>query len=390
MTIPAPTHGHVSDELLAAGPYAGPRPIIAGGRATDAEGTAPVRARPYVPAEWRARLSVALPVAGSALTAEAEDRADVGQAAGVYDAATSDDLPWIDAFLSSTPPTGTAAVLSAIDTITGNPNLNVLLLDDIGVSADNVPEATVPEVTFGDGQPEAPLAASAQLTHEVPYDLSSEVMSGVTSELTSELTPEPMAVIMSTPNSDLIGVTSAVTSEPQPGTVDETTGEMAAAGTLDGEQESPVEAWPLEDAGAQMRGLADDLRIRDALGEDPDSSPLFDAPPHVAPLPMWGDDDMLDIMPVNRDTYSASPAPGEAVRGRDDAWADRARREQDGADSLADRDARENSQEAAAKTLEGLARRVREGELLIPGYDARLGDAAALAAALAALLGVRR
>ena len=44
---------------------------------------------------------------------------------------------------------------------------------------------------------------------------------------------------------------------------------------------------------------------------------------------------------------------------------------------------------AAGMALEVLALRVREGELPLSGYDPSMGDAAALVAALAALLGVR-
>ena len=70
------------------------------------------------------------------------------------------------------------------------------------------------------------------------------------------------------------------------------------------------------------------------------------------------------------------PTPGSS--SAIEPWADRARRAGD-----------ENA-EAAARALELLARRVREGEISLAGYEPRLGDAAALAAALAALLGVRR
>jgi hypothetical protein len=45
--------------------------------------------------------------------------------------------------------------------------------------------------------------------------------------------------------------------------------------------------------------------------------------------------------------------------------------------------------EYAAKALEMLALRVRAGELILPGYDPKTGDAGALVVALAALLGVR-
>jgi hypothetical protein len=49
----------------------------------------------------------------------------------------------------------------------------------------------------------------------------------------------------------------------------------------------------------------------------------------------------------------------------------------------------EATAEQAAHALELLAQRVRAGELLLPGYDPRMGEPAALVAALAAVLGVR-
>jgi hypothetical protein len=86
---------------------------------------------------------------------------------------------------------------------------------------------------------------------------------------------------------------------------------------------------------------------------------------------MWGDDDMMDIMPVK--------SPRQHVDSNEH-WAARARRESE----------RSGTNEAAALALESLARRVRDGEISIPGYTPDMGDAAALAAALAALLSVRR
>ena len=137
---------------------------------------------------------------------------------------------------------------------------------------------------------------------------------------------------------------------------------------------TPADAWALDDAAEQMRALADELRERDGI--DGVSGEATSAP---QALPSWGDDDLIDIMPMQKERSAAPhrvPTPGSI--DPIEPWADRARR------------AGDESAEAAARTLEVLARRVRDGEISLVGYEPRLGDAAALAAALAALLGVRR
>ncbi|WP_411280614.1 hypothetical protein [Gemmatimonas sp.] len=142
----------------------------------------------------------------------------------------------------------------------------------------------------------------------------------------------------------------------------------------------PSDAWALDEAAAQLRSLADELRDHEGIASDAgESARLFDASLTPEPLPAWSDDDLIDIMPLQKDGAIASarvPTPGSS--SVIEPWADRARR------------AGEESAEAAAKALEVLARRVRDGEISLAGYEPRLGDAAALAAALAALLGVRR
>ena len=86
---------------------------------------------------------------------------------------------------------------------------------------------------------------------------------------------------------------------------------------------------------------------------------------------MWSDDELIDIMPVTH-SKSTMPPVGE--------WATTARRDVEIA----------NNPETAAAALEALAARVRAGTVQLPQFAAELGDAAALAAALAALLGIRR
>jgi hypothetical protein len=108
--------------------------------------------------------------------------------------------------------------------------------------------------------------------------------------------------------------------------VDDTTTERLSALSADvstptssdatGEDVASAEAWPLEEAGAAMRALADDLRTREPVES---STPRVTSPrsitplyvPPVAstpPLPMWGDDDLMDIMPVKP---NVARAPGD-------------------------------------------------------------------------------
>ena len=146
------------------------------------------------------------------------------------------------------------------------------------------------------------------------------------------------------------------------------------------EAPTPSDAWALDEAAEQMRALADELRDHEGIAsESGEAARLFDETASPEPLPAWSDDDMIDIMPMQKERATVpSRVPTPAATSAIEPWADRARRPGD-----------ENS-EAAARALELLARRVRDGEISLAGYEPRLGDAAALAAALAALLGVRR
>jgi hypothetical protein len=145
------------------------------------------------------------------------------------------------------------------------------------------------------------------------------------------------------------------------------------------EAPTPSDAWALDDAAAQMRALADELRERDGIGTvSGETDRVVDGASPPPRLRLWGDDDLIDIMPMQTARTAATPrVPTPGSPAPIAPWADRARR------------AGDESSEAAARALEVLARRVRDGEISLAGYEPRLGDAAALAAALAALLGVR-
>jgi len=147
-----------------------------------------------------------------------------------------------------------------------------------------------------------------------------------------------------------------------------------------GHEPTSLDDWPFIDAGAQTSELSGDLRAPDRsfLGADEGASPQ--------PLPMWNDDDLMDIMPAPAATPSDERSLAASLMEfrepkteyGDDAAASAEREEQQAANG-----------EHAARTLETLAQRVRSGEIVVPGYVPELGDAAVLAAALGALLGIR-
>lgn len=197
----------------------------------------------------------------------------------------------------------------------------------------------------------------------------------------------PMAAIAEPVDEPHLGEpVSDATSTHEPASVEETENYSESAAEFESTPFAATESWALDEAADQMRALASELRDQDSSADPFDTPRLFDAESVLEPLPAWSDDDMIDIMPMASPhslaplpiDRPAAPTPITASAAQIEPWADRARR-----------DANDGS-EAAARALEVLAKRVRDGEISLAGYDPRLGDAAALAAALAALLGVRR
>lgn len=138
-----------------------------------------------------------------------------------------------------------------------------------------------------------------------------------------------------------------------------------------------AELWPLDDAGSRMRELATELQSHTAPDAPSAEQSAIDqhnarvsGETPVTALAAWSDDDFVDVMPVHVTSlppHSATPdAPTvRAVPSPESGVA----------------------QETAALALEALARRVRRGEVDVPAFNTELGDAAALAMALAVLLG---
>ncbi len=180
----------------------------------------------------------------------------------------------------------------------------------------------------------------------------------------------------------------------------EVVSEMHAA--MDAASDTSAEAeWPLSEAGDAMRALADDLVAREATARDvvesneitasvestaesaeirADAEPPFAQTPT---LPMWGDDDLMNIMPVSRTPETGMPGHWAGAH-QAEAPASSASAESTGGQ------AEHGNREAVALVLEALAQRTRNGELPIPGNASEMGDAAVLAATLATLLGARR
>jgi len=132
------------------------------------------------------------------------------------------------------------------------------------------------------------------------------------------------------------------------------------------------DSWAMSEASADIAQLAEELS---AVSADASASaPASAVEPH---LPWQEDDAWMDIMP-------ALPHSGGRDVAAETEWA-RAFGEPPtpmNPPPLPTGDA-----QAAAASLESIARRLRAGDLKVPGFHATRGDAAALAAALAALLG---
>ena len=153
------------------------------------------------------------------------------------------------------------------------------------------------------------------------------------------------------------------------------------------------DSWSLQEAGSVLSDLSRQLPPLTPRDQVP-------SPMNNAPLEAWSDDDIMDIMPMASDAAparavdqqpSVDNAPVSAPVVQPPApshWAAQAR-EREAIEPAPTHHQAPPQTEAAAQLLESLARRVRGGELVLPGFSSDMGDAAALASTLAALLGVK-
>jgi len=140
-----------------------------------------------------------------------------------------------------------------------------------------------------------------------------------------------------------------------------------------------AEPWAIAEATEAVAELADGLAGRVSAPEA--DAIVSEVPPlDATPLEPWSDDERwMDIMP-------ALPTPGGPDLAGETAWA-RAFAEPPAPMTPPTLPAGDT--DAAAASLEAIARRLRAGDLELPGFRGDRGDAAALAATLAAILGAR-
>lgn len=113
----------------------------------------------------------------------------------------------------------------------------------------------------------------------------------------------------------------------------------------------------------------------------------LDDPFAELPLPATSDEQVWEERDWQQYDWRSAAALGEA--GDPAAISAWAQTDWDNPASAA-RDVRESAAQAIADALDGIARRIREGDLVIPQPPAAVPDPATIAATLAALLGVRR
>lgn len=355
MAVPARVstdpHTPMSELTNTPRPYAGPTAASAAALEI-ARGLLDATANgPYVPAAWRSADAAPARVAElTPSTPMVAVAAEAAEAAAVHvepqfaepvvtepvvtepvttDVQTtiSDDLPWIDSFLASTPPLPMMAIEDASTTV---------VTDEVSdVVADEVADEVALDVTV-----EEP-------GHQVHVE--EPVISAAASDVSSETADDTWPLDEATPDFERLSQQ-----------IDASHGPEVLATPA---QTTPAQTTPPQPAPAVPLGQS------------------LPATPAMAP---WSDEEFMDIMPVRR--AMRTPMSSAAV-DQSSQWAERARAAQVARDAAQDAGVGRASE--AAEALEMLARRVRSGELAVPEFDGRNGESAALVAALAAVLGVR-
>jgi polyhydroxyalkanoate synthesis regulator phasin len=343
MAVPARVstdpHTPMSEPSNTPRPYAGPTAASAAALEL-ARGLLDATASgPYVPAAWRradaapARVAELTPSTPMAAVEAVRGQGDGDLAEpfvtepAMSDAQTtaSDDLPWIDSFLASTPPLPMMAIEDASSPV---------LVDDV---VDDVVDEVVDEV-------------ADEAVDEVADDV---IVEAYAQHVHFE---EPVAPAAAS------HVSHATTDDTWP--LDEATPDFERLSQqIDASHGPEVVATPAQAAHAV---------------------PMNESEPATPALAPWSDEEFMDIMPVRR--AMRTPMSSAAV-DQSSQWAERARAAQVARDAAQDAGVGRASE--AAEALEMLARRVRNGELAVPDFDGRNGESAALVAALAAVLGVR-
>jgi len=161
-------------------------------------------------------------------------------------------------------------------------------------------------------------------------------------------------------------------------------------------EEGPVadETWPLGEAGKRLDELTESLSSLDASRARQDVTNSANnanlASSSEAPLPMWNEDEWIDIMPTTLPVF-------DQPLSRDVDQSSTADVDQS---STADVDQFSNAMDASlhvasgaewtARALEALAQRIRVGEVQVPEARPDVAQEALLAGVLASMLGWRQ
>lgn len=214
-------------------------------------------------------------------------------------------------------------------------------------------------------------AASTPSPSDFSYDLASSDEMPL-SEAASEQTGDHFASASEAESIESLPWIEAFAADEADAAVEVDTGHEVDAGeamSADEELSTQADTWAIDDATVSISHLAEDLTA--ASGITPP------APANEVHSPWKDDEAWMDIMPALPNSGSSDPA-------MDTSWA-RAFAEPPA--PMLPPPLPVGDAQAAAASLEAVARRLRSGELRVPGFHAEAGDAAALAATLASLLG---
>lgn len=299
-------------------------------------------------------------------------------------------LPWIDAFLRSTPTMPMRAVEAQGEAAVEMADVATEQAEafEVGAALEAPPAEANPAEVLG--------SATVDLERDAD-DLDSPAWMPQSSAQPASEQPEvALPAVVEVEETVPEGMAEAPESIDIPKAVDTPVAVDAPDAT--------TELWPLADAAAAFHDLS--ARLDQRLATAHEEAPMASAASAEPALAPWADDDFMDVMPVSVSAMApeirAAAAPsGVAVST---GFATDAATDTDGQSEHVDvADAALIAHEPidvyggatvsvsanVAVVLEQLARRMRAGELTVPSYDAGLGEQAALVAALAAVLGVR-
>ncbi len=390
------SHEPHSSQLASMGPYALPSSTVVG-MALDAVMIDAIRTAsgPFVPAPWRdqqarrelqeAVSAVETPVetARSAPVAVMDVPVETAGSENSYEeqVMVEDELPWIDAF-ADIPEMGTVSQVTREE----QGEQESSFVDETlfpSYDAAEVAYAETPSVaetlSFLTPLPDDVEGAVEPVSAEPSSDPMSWHGSEAAPALPSDPEPsfesawesaEPIEEDGRREESVLAAQTLDVTQEQVPAIAE---GSLESAIDNTAGDQATQEDWPLAEAAESLRMLADEMPSvasesvsRHDVGR-PYATPLGVPPVAMTPpLPMWDDEDGMDLMPVKLDPSAAhdsghwSRVDGQTSNGV--------------------------TESGAALAIEAIAQRIRRGELAVPGYSDGMSEAATLAAALTALL----